>query len=122
MRTFKDQMNRIWPDGKASKDDLTLRLDRVEKLLREHGNSVRPLRVRCANHLADALGCLSRCRLDYADRALDAAEKAAAETEPETDKRPRVYTLQNLQAMVRDQRASLPADAGHPKDGWPLQR
>ncbi len=79
----------------------------------------RPLRLRCANHLADALGCLTKCLLDQADRALDAAEKAAAETAPEAPRRRHAYTLPGLMGIIRDQRASLPKDAGHPRDGWP---
>src|SRR4029453_3686374 len=63
--------------------------------------------------------CLSKCLLESADRALDAAEKAAAETEPDVIKRPRTFTLPDLLAIIRDQRASLPADAGHPRDGCP---
>jgi hypothetical protein len=54
--------------------------------------TLRPLRYHCANHLADALGSVAKCLLDSADRALDAAEQAAAETEPDTAKRPRTYT------------------------------
>jgi hypothetical protein len=112
-------MNRIWPNGRTRKEDLTRRLDRAEKLLREHIDPPRPLRYRCANHLADALGSLAKCLLDSADRALDAAEQAAAETEPDTAKRPRTYTLSELLGIIRDQRASLPAGAGRPRDGWP---
>jgi hypothetical protein len=112
-------MNRIWPNGMTRKEELTRRLDRAEKLLRQHIDPPRPLRYRCANHLADALGSLAKCLLDSADRALDVAEKAAAETEPDVTKRPRTYTLQDLQGIIRDQRASLPADEGHPRDGWP---
>ena len=111
-------MHTIWPNGTTSKDGLTRRLDRVEKLLREHRDKAKPLRVRCANHVADALGCLAKCLLDSADQALVAAEEAAAETAPEPAKRPRTFTLQDLEAIVRDQRASLPAGPGHPKDGW----
>jgi len=69
--------------------------------------------------LADALGCLAKCLLDAADQALDAAEKEAAETVPDATKRPRTYTLQDLLSIVHHQRASLPAGAGHPRDGWP---
>ena len=112
-------MNRIWPNGKTKREVLTRRLDRAENLLREHRDAGRPLRYRCANHLADALGSLAKCLLDSADRALDAAEKAAAETEPDVIKRPRTFTFQDLQGIIRDQRASLPAGAGHPRDGWP---
>jgi hypothetical protein len=112
-------MNRIWPNGMTRKEELTRRLDRAEKLLRQHIDPPRPLRYQCANHLADALGSLSKCLLESADRALDAAEKAAAETEPDVIRRPRTFTLQDLQKIIRDQRASLPADAGHPRDGWP---
>lgn len=112
-------MDRIWPNGKVTKAELTQRLDRAEKILREHREASKPLRVQCANHLADALGCAAKCMLDFADRALDAAEKAAAETRPEPDKRPRTYTLEDLEHVIRDQRASLPADSGHPGDGWP---
>jgi hypothetical protein len=101
------------------KEELTRRLDRAEKLLRQHVDPPRPLRYQCANHLADALGSLSKCLLESADRALDAAEKAAAETEPDVIKRPRTFTLPDLLAIIRDQRASLPADAGHPRDGCP---
>jgi hypothetical protein len=75
-------MNRIWPNGKTRKEELTRRLDRAEQLLRQHMDPRRPLRYQCANHLADALGSLGKCLPDSADRALDAAEKAAAETEP----------------------------------------
>lgn len=112
-------MNKIWPNGITHKEELTRRLDRVEKLLREHIDPPRPLRYRCANHVADALGSLSKCLLESADRALDAAEKAAAETEPEVIRRPRTFTLPELLSIIRDQRASLSADAGHPRDGWP---
>jgi hypothetical protein len=94
-------MNRIWPNGKTKKEELTRRLDRAEKLLREHIDPPRPLRYRCANHLADALGSLAKCLLDSADRALDAAEKAAAETEPDVIRRPRTFTLQDLQGIIR---------------------
>ncbi|CAN5875087.1 hypothetical protein BH11PSE3_BH11PSE3_37350 [soil metagenome] len=112
-------MNRIWPDGKTTKDELVQRLDRAESLLRQHRATQKPLRAMCANHLADALGCLTKCKLDFADRALDAADKAAAETLPESDRRPRTYALRDLESLIGDQKASLPADAGHPKDGWP---
>jgi len=95
------------PSAMASKEDRTRRLDRAEQLLREHKAPPKPLRLRCANHLADALGCLERGLLDYADRALDAAEKAAVETEPESAKRPRTYTLQDLERKIREQRALL---------------
>jgi hypothetical protein len=113
-------MNRIWPDGKATKAELLQRLDRAERLLREHRETLRPLSVRCANHLADALGCVAKCLLDFADRALDGAEKAAAETLPEPDKRPRTFTPRDLEDIIRDQRASRPVDSGHPRDGWPI--
>lgn len=112
-------MNRIWPNGMTRKEELTRRLDRAERLLGEHIDPPRPLGYRCANHLADALGSLAKCLLDSADRALDAAEKAATETEPKATRRPRTYTLPDLLGLIRDQRASLPADAGHPRDGWP---
>lgn len=112
-------MHTIWPNGKTRKEELTQRLDRAERLLQQHRAAAKPLRLRCANHLADALGCLSKCLLDAADQALDAAEKAAAETAPEPAKRPRAFTLQDLEAIARDQRASLPTGSGHPKDGWP---
>ena len=112
-------MNRIWPNGKTRKEELTRRLDRAEQLLRKHMDPPRPLRYQCANHLADALGSLGKCLLDSADRALDAAEKAAAETERDVIRRPRTFTLPDLLGIIRDQRASLPADAGHPRDGWP---
>jgi hypothetical protein len=112
-------MNRIWPNGKSKKEELTRRLDRAENLLREHKDAARPLRYRCANHLADALGSVAKCLLDSADRALDAAEKTAAETEPDVTRRPRTFTLPDLLGTIRDQRASLPADAGHPRNGWP---
>jgi hypothetical protein len=112
-------MNRIWPNGKTKKEELTRRLDRAGNLLREHSEASRPLPYRCANHLADALGSLAKCMLDTADRALDAAEKAASETEPDGLKRPRTFTLQDLQKLIREQRTSLPAGPGHPRDGWP---
>jgi hypothetical protein len=89
-------MNRIWPNGMTRKEELTRRLDRAEKLLREHIDPPRPLRYRCANHLADALGSLAKCLLDSADRALDAAEKAAAEAEPDVTTRPRTYTCKTF--------------------------
>ena len=91
----------------AIKEDRTRRLDRAEQILREHKKPPRPLRLRCANHLVDALGCLERGLLASADRALDAAEKAAAETEPEPAKQPRTYTLQDLERKIHEQRASL---------------
>src|SRR4029450_4059437 len=100
-------MNRIWPNGKTKKEDLTRRLDRAEKLLRKHIDPSRPLLYRCANHLADALGSLAKCLLDSADRALDAAEQAATETEPDTATRPRTFTLPDLLSIIRDQRALL---------------
>jgi hypothetical protein len=112
-------MNRIWPNGRTPKDELVRRLDRAELLLSQFAKSNRQLPHHCANHLADALGCLSKCLLDSADRALDAAEKAAVESGPEVTRRPRTYTLSNLLGLIRDQRASLPVDAGHPRDGWP---
>ena len=112
-------MNRIWPNGKTRKEELTRRLDRAEQLLRKHMDPPRPLRYQCANHLADALGSLGKCLLDSADRALDAAEKAAAETKPDVIRRPPTFTLPDLLRIIRQQRASLPADAGHPRDGWP---
>ena len=112
-------MHTIWPNGKTKKEELTRRLDRAERLLRQHRDTATLLRVRCANHLADALGCLTKCLLDAADQALDAAEKEAAETVPEPAKRAQAFTLQDLEAIVRHQRASLPAGSGHPKDGWP---
>ena len=101
------------------KEELVRRLDRAEKLLREHIDPPRPLLYRCANHLANALGSLAKRLLDSADRSLDAAEKAAAKTEPEATRRPRTFTLPELLGRVRDQRASLPADAGQPRDGGP---
>ncbi|GEP61763.1 hypothetical protein RSO01_89290 [Reyranella soli] len=112
-------MHTIWPNGKIRKEELTQRLDRVERLLQKHREAATPLRYRCANHLADALGCLTKCLLDAADQALDAAENSAAETTPEPAKRPKTFTLLDLEAIVRHQRASLPAGNGHPKDGWP---
>jgi hypothetical protein len=111
-------MDRIWPNGETTKEDLIRRLDRVERLLREHRDTGRALRRRCANHVADALGAIAKCLLDHADRALDAAEKAAMETEPESN-RPLSFTLPDLERLVRAQRSSLPAGAGNPKDGWP---
>lgn len=112
-------MHSILPDGKTSKEDLVRRLDRADLILNKHRNPPRPLQYRCANHLADALGSTARCLMGSADRALDAAEQAAAETEPDTTRRPRTYTLQDLEAIVRDQRASLPTGAGRRGDGWP---
>ena len=112
-------MNKIWPNGKTKKEELTRRLDRAEQLLREHEDASRPLRYQCANHLADVLGSLAKCLLDSADQALDAAEKAAAETKPGVTTRPRTFTMPDLLALIRDQRASLPAGGGHPRNGWP---
>ena len=112
-------MDRIWPNGKTTKVDLTQRLDRAENILRAHADPPRQLRYHCANHIADALGSVAKCLLESADRALDAAEQEAAETQPEWVKRPRTYTLKDLERIIRDQRASLPAGPGHPKDGWP---
>jgi hypothetical protein len=42
------------------------------------------------------------------DRALDAAEKAAAENQAERDQAAPYFTLQDLLRIIRDQRASLP--------------
>jgi hypothetical protein len=112
-------MNKIWPNGRTRKEELIRRLDRAELLLSQHMGSENPLPYRCAVNLADALGCLAKCLLDAADRALDAAERAAAEARPEVSKPPRTYTLPDLLRIIRDQRASLPVDEGHPRDGWP---
>lgn len=109
----------IWPNGKTRKEELTRRLDRIERLLWTHRNPPKRFPTRCANHLADALGCLTKCLLTAADQALDAAEKAASETAPEPAKPPKTFTLQDLEEIVRCQRASLPRGPGHPKDGWP---
>jgi hypothetical protein len=98
-------MHTIWPNGKTRKEELTRRLDRVEALLQAHRKSAKPLRIMCANHLADALGCLTKCLLDASDQALDAAEKAAEETAPEPARR-KTFTLQDLEAIVCHQRAS----------------
>jgi hypothetical protein len=115
-------MHTIFPNGKTRKGELVQRLDRAERLLKSHLDPPRPLRLATANHLADALGCLAKCLLDPADRALEAAEKAAADTAPERAGRPVTFTLRDLEAIVRDQRASLPEDEGHPMKGWPMQR
>jgi hypothetical protein len=112
-------MYTIYPNGKTTKVDLVQRLDRVERLLDWHRREAIPLRLRCANHLADALGCLAKCLLDRADQALDAAEKAAADATPEPARKPRTFTLSDLEAILSSQRASLPAGAGHPLQGWP---
>ena len=112
-------MNRIWPNGRTPKREFVPRLDRVERLLAAHLDPPRPLRHATANHLADALGCIAKCMLDHADRALGAAEAAAAETAPDAGPRPVTFTLGDLQTVLRDQRASLPAGDGHPKDNWP---
>ena len=112
-------MHRIFPNGKVTKAELLPRLDRVERLLQAHRDPGRPWRLRTANHLADALGCLTKCLVDPADRALDAAEQAMADPTPEPAKRPVTFTLSELEAILSDQRASLPLDAGHPKLGWP---
>jgi hypothetical protein len=60
----------------------------------------------------------SACWTPLIERSMP-QKKAAAETEPEVARRPRTFTLPELLGMTRDQRASLPADAGHPRDGWP---
>lgn len=112
-------MNTIWPNGRTPKRDFLPRLDRVERLLAAHREPPRPLRYATANNLADALGCLAKCLLDSADRALDAAEAAMADTAPEPAKRPVTFTLGDLETILRDQRASLPVGDGHPKDNWP---
>lgn len=112
-------MHTIYPDGKTKRIDLVKRLDRIERLLEKHRREPIPPRTRCANHLADALGCLTNCLLDNADKALEEAEKVAAETTPEPAKRPRTFTLSDLEAMVRGQRASLPEDVGNPLQGGP---
>ena len=116
-------MNRIWPNGRTPKRDVVPRLDRIERLLAAHRGDgsapPRPLRHATANHLADALGCLAKCMLVHADRALDAAEAAAAETVPDARARPVTFTLGDLETFARDQRASLPAGDGHPRDNWP---
>ncbi len=112
-------MRTIYPNGKTRKTDLLQRLDRVDRLLDKHRRQAMPLRVKCANHLADALGCLAKCLLHQADKALDAAETAAAETTPEPAKKRATFTLSDLEAIVSAQRASLPEGAGHPMQGWP---
>src|SRR4051812_38091991 len=112
-------MHTIYPNGKTKKIDLEERLDRVDRLLATHRREAIPFPVRCANHVADALGCLAKCMLDKADKALDAAEKVAAETTPEATKMPKTFTLSDLEAIVHHQRASLPKDSGHPMKGWP---
>ena len=99
-------METIWLDGKTSKEAVLQRLDRVERLLEQHRDPPRPLRGLCGNHLVDALGCLAKCRLDYADRALDAAEKEAAATGPAPARRA-MYSVGNIERIVRSQRASL---------------
>ena len=110
--THHCQMDVIWLDGKTSKEDLASRLDRVERLLKQYTDPPKPLPYRCANHVADALGCLAKCLLDHADRALDAAEKEAAKTEPSQGRRRVTYTLQDLQRLVASQRSSLTRQAG----------
>ena len=115
-------MHTIYPNGKTKKVDLVQRLDRIQRLLEKHRKEAIPLRARCANHLADALGCLARCLLENADKALGEAEKVAAETTPEPAKPPRTFTLSHLEAIVRDQHASLPEGVGHPMQGWPSER
>lgn len=111
-------METIWPNGKATKDQLVLRIDRAEKILQHHIELPRVLRHRCANHIADALGCVARCLLTEADRALEAAEREAVRIGPDLFKR-RTYALDDLRRIIATQRASLPAGPGHPKDGWP---
>ncbi len=113
-------MHRIFPNGKVTKAELLARLDRVERLLQAHRESGRPLRLRTANHLADALGCLTKCLVEPSDRALDRAEQAMADPAPEPEKRTVTFTLQELDQIMRDQRVSLPLDEGHPMLGWPL--
>ena len=112
-------MHTIYPNGKVTKAEIVVRLERIERLLQAHREPQRPLRLRTANHLADALGCLAKCLLDHTDRALDAAERAMADTTPEATRRPVTFTLADLDAILRSQRASLPADQGHPMQGWP---
>ena len=114
--------NTIYPNGKTTKIDLVQRLDRIQRLLEKHRREAIPLRAQCANHLADALGCLAKCLLDNADNALAEAEKVAAETTSEPAKPPRTFTLSDLEAIVRGQRASLPEGVGHPLQGWPSER
>jgi hypothetical protein len=100
-------MDVIWLDGRTSKEELGRRLDRAEGILKPYTTPGTLLPYRCANHLADALGCLAKCLLDHADRALDAAEQAAAGTEAVQGRRPRTYTLQDLRRIIRSQRESL---------------
>jgi len=109
----------IGPNGKATKDQLVLRIDRAGKILQHHAGTARTLRYRCANHVADALRCIARCLVVEADRALDAAEREATRIGADLATRPRTYTLDDLRRIIATQRASLPAGPGHPKDGWP---
>ena len=90
------------------------------KILQRHAETARTLRYRCANHIADALGCIARCLIVEADRALDAAEREADRIGADLAKLPRTYTLEDLKGIIAAQRASLPAGSGHPKDGWPV--
>src|SRR3954465_2874695 len=112
-------MDRIWPNGKVRKSELLERHARVQRLLEAHRDPAHPLRLATANQLADALGCLTKCLIGPPHRALDAAENAAAETAPEPVRGRMPFTLTDLEGLLRDQRASLPSDEGHPKDGWP---
>ena len=111
-------MHTIYPNGRTKKVEVEQRLDRVDRLLKMHREKAIPLRVMCANHLADALGCLAKCLLEKADNALDEAEKSAETTTPEPAKRLPGFTQSDLEAIVHSQRASLPKDAGHPMQGW----
>ena len=100
-------MDTIWLDGRTSKQELASRLDRAERLLKPYADPAKLLPYRCANQLADALGCLAKCLLNHADRALDAAEQEAAKGEPSGTRRPRTYTVQDLKRLIDSQRASL---------------
>ena len=112
-------METIWPNGKATKDQLVLRIDRAEKILQRHAETARTLRYRCANHVADALGCIARCLVVEADRALEAAER---------EKRIglgltwlRASDVHAVRPAAHHCRATrlFAAGPGHPKDGWP---
>lgn len=105
-------MDVIWLNGKTSKEELTSRLNRVERLLEQYADSPKRLPYRCANQLADALGCLAKCLLDHADRALEAAEQEAAKGEAGQGRPRMTYTLQDLQRLVTSQRTSLARQTG----------
>lgn len=58
------QMETIWPNGKVTKAQLVERINPADRILKQHIATSRALRHQCANHIADALGCIAKCLIE----------------------------------------------------------